>query len=58
MGRDVPFKADAVCDGCGKTGAFDFMGDYLCSDCANVGDDDEDEHPANCGCEDCRFWGA
>lgn len=33
MSRDVPFYEDDVCDGCGKKGAFDFMGDCLCSDC-------------------------
>ena len=31
--RDVPFEEDAVCDCCGKEGAFDFMGDFLCSGC-------------------------
>ena len=33
--RDVPFDNDAVCDNCGKTGAYDFMGDLLCPECAN-----------------------
>lgn len=34
MGRDVPFKVDAICDGCGAKGAYDFMGDYACPACA------------------------
>jgi uncharacterized Zn finger protein (UPF0148 family) len=34
MGREVPFNKNAKCDTCGKTGAFDFMGDLICSDCA------------------------
>ena len=33
MGRDVPFDFDDKCDKCGKPGAWDFMGDYLCPDC-------------------------
>lgn len=33
MGRDIPFDPDLVCDECGKLGAYDFMGDYLCSEC-------------------------
>lgn len=35
MGRDVPFKPDAICDGCGKQGAYDFMGDYSCQECTD-----------------------
>lgn len=31
--RTVPFEEDAVCDNCGKKGAYDFMGDYLCPKC-------------------------
>jgi len=34
MARDVPFNKDAKCDECGKTGAYDFMGDLLCPECA------------------------
>jgi len=33
MGRDVPFDPDKKCDECGKPGAFDFMGDYICGEC-------------------------
>ena len=33
MGRDVPYDPEDKCDVCGKLGAFDFMGDYICSDC-------------------------
>uniref|UniRef100_A0A6H1ZSR1 Uncharacterized protein n=1 Tax=viral metagenome TaxID=1070528 RepID=A0A6H1ZSR1_9ZZZZ len=35
MSRDVPFDKDAVCDVCGKVGAWDFMGDFLCPECAS-----------------------
>jgi ribosomal protein L37E len=31
--RTVPFDKDAICDSCGKKGAYDFMGDCYCSDC-------------------------
>jgi len=33
MSRDVPFDDDAICDVCGKEGAYDFIGDYLCPEC-------------------------
>jgi len=33
MSREVPFDPDAVCDVCGKPGAFDFMGDCVCQEC-------------------------
>ncbi len=33
MTRDVPFDKSAACDICGKKGAYDFMGDFLCSKC-------------------------
>lgn len=36
MSRSVPFNEIAKCDGCGATGAFDFMGDYFCADCAGT----------------------
>jgi len=32
--RNVPFEPNAICDDCGKRGAFDFYGDFLCEDCA------------------------
>lgn len=35
MSRDVPFDREAICDECGKIGAYDFMGDYLCSECSS-----------------------
>lgn len=35
MSREVPFDKSAKCDNCGKIGAYDFMGDYLCPECAN-----------------------
>lgn len=34
MSRDIDYEKDLVCDNCGKVGAYDFMGDYYCSDCA------------------------
>ena len=34
MSRDVPYFEDDICDVCGKVGAFDFMGDFLCPECA------------------------
>lgn len=33
MSREVPFDKDEKCDLCGKPGAFDFMGDYICPEC-------------------------
>lgn len=33
-GRTVPYDENAICDGCGRKGAFDFMGDLICPDCA------------------------
>lgn len=33
--RDVPFDPDAVCDICQRVGAYDFMGDLLCPECAS-----------------------
>jgi hypothetical protein len=35
MSRDVPFNPKAVCDICGATGAYDFMGDYSCQKCTD-----------------------
>jgi len=34
MSREVPFDEAAKCDECGKIGAYDFMGDLLCPECA------------------------
>ena len=34
-GRAVPFDETEVCDNCGKVGAYDFMGDLLCPECAS-----------------------
>jgi len=31
--REVPYEKYAECDSCGKLGAHDFMGDYLCDAC-------------------------
>lgn len=40
MGRDVPFKPDAICDDCGAKGAYDLMGVFFCQECLeSVGND-------------------
>jgi hypothetical protein len=33
MSKQIQYKADAVCDACGRFGAFDFCDEHLCSDC-------------------------
>jgi len=33
MDRDYPYDDFALCDICGKVGAFDIMSDYLCEEC-------------------------
>lgn len=33
MSRDIPFYEDSVCDNCGNSGSWDFMGDNLCPQC-------------------------
>ena len=33
MSREVPYGTELKCDNCGKIGAFDFMGDYICGEC-------------------------
>lgn len=33
MSREVPFDEETVCDGCGESGAYDFMGDCYCQRC-------------------------
>lgn len=45
--RDVPFDEFAVCDNCGKIGAFDFMGDFYCKECIETGEVsfDEEDNP-------------
>lgn len=35
MSREIPYELDLVCDSCGKVGAFDFMGDALCTLCSS-----------------------
>lgn len=42
MSREVPFDKNAICDACGSKGAFDFMGDYFCSNCARPQPDEKD----------------
>ncbi len=36
--RDVPFCKNEKCQVCGKKGAFDFMGDYVCGECIEEAD--------------------
>lgn len=40
MSREVPYEEETKCDKCGRTGAYDFMGDFLCGRCIY---DNEDE---------------
>ena len=48
--RAVPFEEEAICDACGKRGAYDFMGDYLCPECASK----TISGPCHrCGCKPC-----
>ena len=50
--REVPFFEDDICDVCGKQGAYDFMGDCLCPECANKA---IKSGPCNrCGCLPCE----
>jgi hypothetical protein len=35
MSRSIDFEPDLKCDNCGAEGAFDFMGDALCSECSS-----------------------
>lgn len=35
-GRIVPYDEDIICDRCGKSGAYDFMGDCYCDDCLDT----------------------
>lgn len=46
MSRLVPFEPDEKCESCGVLGAFDFMGDLLCSKCAG----NEPEYPEQSTC--------
>jgi len=39
--RVVPYDKDVECDNCGKRGAHDFMGDYLCDDCVGYTEPDD-----------------
>ena len=34
MSEFISYDEKLICDNCGKKGAFDFIGDYFCSDCA------------------------
>ena len=45
MSRDVPFDENAICDGCGTLGAFDFMGDFFCPKCLAKGEIDKQSEP-------------
>lgn len=33
MNRTVEFDENETCDVCGKKGAYDFMGDFVCEEC-------------------------
>lgn len=43
-GRLVPFDPKAKCDYCGAIGAYDFMGDFYCINCAQSAVDFDDEN--------------
>lgn len=43
MSREVPFDPAAVCDACGATGAYDFMGDLYCRACADAAPHEDDD---------------
>lgn len=43
MSREAPFDPDAICDVCGCKGAYDFMGDIICSKCCSDFSDGFDE---------------
>lgn len=47
--REIEYDPDAICDGCGHKGAYDFMGDHLCSECAQevIVDDEDYEYEEN-----------
>ena len=55
--REFEFDPDAVCDGCGKKGAFDIYGDYYCEECLKPKkkpkkkEKSEEGHACNCGDE-------
>ena len=52
MGKDVPFEKSAKCDECGKIGAYDFMGDLFCPECAEkIIEPEPDCDSANAGVE-------
>jgi len=38
--REVPYEKYAECNSCGKLGAHDFMGDYLCDACLGYTESD------------------
>ena len=60
MDRSVSFDENLICDNCGKLGAFDFMGDYYCPDCAvgckkcNIVFIKDLSKPDELLCSDCR----
>ena len=51
MRCDIPFDPNALCDICGKKGAYDLYGDHYCLDCLddlfdNGQTEDEDDPSA------------
>jgi hypothetical protein len=58
MSREIPFDENAICDVCGKKGAFDFMGDYLCAECSSkaIGNNCKCGEACDCDC-DCDSGG-
>lgn len=43
MSQAAEYKLELICDNCGHQGAFDFYGDYVCHDCLNLEQEDEDD---------------
>lgn len=41
--RSFPYDPKAVCDECGKVGAYDFYADHLCPECADKFCEHEDD---------------
>jgi hypothetical protein len=50
MDREIPFDENAICDGCGCKGAFDFMGDFYCEKCSSEAINNQCECNEDCEC--------
>jgi|WetSurMetagenome_2_1015567.scaffolds.fasta_scaffold128748_1 hypothetical protein len=43
MAKEPEYNLALICDSCGHKGAFNLHGDYVCHDCLDLEQDDEDE---------------